>query len=94
MASGRAFDRPARYEVRVLGTVDAASARYWFEGFTVRHLPGGESLITGPVADQSALLGLLARMRDLGLPLLSVRRIGHTTMPEEADNGTDDGHTG
>jgi hypothetical protein len=91
LASGRAFDRPARYEVRVAGTIDPDLARYWFEGFTVRHLPDGESLLAGPVADQSALLGLLARMRDLGLPLLSVRRMGHTTMPKEVRDGKDDG---
>jgi hypothetical protein len=49
-------------------------SRYWFEGLAVIPLAGGESLITGQVADQSALLGLLARLRDLGLPLISVLR--------------------
>lgn len=83
LAGGREFDKPAIYEVRVKGTVDPAWASYWFEGFVVRHLPNGESLLTGQVADQSALLGLLAQMRDLGLSLLSVRQTGHREMPEE-----------
>ena len=83
MAGGRQFDKPAIYEVRVKGIVDAAWAGYWFEGFVVTPLPNEESLLTGPVTDQSALLGLLARMRDLGLPLLSVRWTGHGQIVEE-----------
>jgi membrane protease YdiL (CAAX protease family) len=83
VAGGRAFDEPAVYEVRVKGTVDAAAASYWFEGLTVTALPDGETTLTGPVADQAALLGLLARVRDLGLPLLSVTRTGHDKMPAE-----------
>ena len=74
MANGREFDKPATYEVRVKGVMDAAWASYWFEGFVITPLPNGESLLTGQVADQSALLGLLAQIRDLGLPILSIRR--------------------
>jgi hypothetical protein len=70
--------------------VDAVWASYWFEGFAVAPAPGGESLITGQVADQSALLGLLARMRDLGLPILSVRRLVHRQdLEKEARDGKD-----
>jgi hypothetical protein len=47
----------------------------WFEGLELRGEPGGVTVLAGPVADQAALHGLLARVRDLGLPLLSVRRI-------------------
>jgi hypothetical protein len=83
LAGGREFDRPGVYEVRVKGVVDAAWASYWFEGFVVRHLPNGESVLTGQVADQSALLGLLAQIRDLGLLILSVRRVVHGEDPEE-----------
>ena len=83
LAGGRELDKPATYEVRVKGVVDAAWASYWFEGFTVTHLPCGESVLTGQVADQSALLGLLAQLRDLGLPILSVRRVVHGEDPEE-----------
>jgi hypothetical protein len=47
----------------------------WFEGLELRSEPGGVTVLAGPVADQAALHGLLAMVRDLGLPLLSVRRI-------------------
>jgi hypothetical protein len=48
----------------------------WFEGLEVSSDAPGQTLIAGPVADQAALHGLLAKVRDLGLPLLSVQRIG------------------
>jgi hypothetical protein len=90
LADRQTFDKPAIYEIRVKGTVDAAWASYWFADFVIAHLPGGESLLRGQVADQSALLGLLAQMRDLGLPTLSVRRIGHReTTEEETQDGKD-----
>ena len=47
----------------------------WFEGLELRREPGGVTVLAGPVADQAALHGLLVKVRDLGLPLLSVRRI-------------------
>jgi hypothetical protein len=47
----------------------------WFEGLELRSEPGGVTVLAGPVADQAALHGLLVKVRDLGLPLLSVRRI-------------------
>ena len=46
----------------------------WFEGLQLSSHQAGQTIIAGPVADQAALLGLLAKLRDLGLPLLSVRR--------------------
>lgn len=46
-----------------------------FEGLAITLLPGGETALTGPLADQAALHGVLATIRDLGLPLLSVHRI-------------------
>jgi hypothetical protein len=46
----------------------------WFEGLQVSSDQAGQTTIAGPVADQAALHGLLAKLRDLGLPLLSVRR--------------------
>jgi hypothetical protein len=48
----------------------------WFEGLEVSCDQAGQTTIAGPVADQAALHGLLAKLRDLGLELLSVRRIG------------------
>jgi len=47
----------------------------WFEGLVITLEAGGDTLLTGPVPDQAALYGLLRRVRDLGLPLLSVNSI-------------------
>ena len=62
------------YQIRVNGVLDGRWAA-WFDGL---HLAGderGQTVIAGPVADQAALHGLLAKIRDLGLELLEVRRI-------------------
>ena len=68
-------DRPeaGRYEIRLTGHLDARWAA-WFDGLTVGHEVDGTTLIRGPIADQAALHGLLQRVRDLGLPLVSVTR--------------------
>jgi hypothetical protein len=68
-------DRPAHYEIRIRGVLDRHWSS-WFEGLEVSSDAPGQTLIAGPVADQAALHGLLAKVRDLGLPLLSVQRIG------------------
>jgi hypothetical protein len=66
---------PERYEIRVRGVLDSRWSA-WFDGLEVtgddRH---GQTVIAGPVADQAARRGLLAGVRDLGLPLLLVRQI-------------------
>ena len=59
------------YQIRIRGHLSDKRAE-WFDGLTIENQPDGEALITGPVADQAALHGLLIRIRDLGLPLLSV----------------------
>jgi hypothetical protein len=68
-------DRPGagRYEIRLKGHLDARWAA-WFDGLTVGHEGDGTTLISGRIADQAALHGLLQRVRDLGLPLVSVTR--------------------
>ena len=72
---GAAPDEPlARYEIRVNGVLDSHWSA-WFEGLTVVSAEAGQTVIAGPVADQAALHGLLAKIRDLGLPLLSVRHL-------------------
>lgn len=48
----------------------------WFEGLTVTLEEDGNTLLTGPVIDQSALHGILKKIRDLGMPLLSVNSVG------------------
>ena len=47
----------------------------WFGGLTITLEENGETLLTGPVVDQAALYGLLRKVRDLGMPLLSVNRV-------------------
>lgn len=74
MAASREFDRQGFYRIRVGGSLDARWSD-WFDGFAIAPQAGGETLLTGPVADQAALHGLLAKIRDLGLPLLSVERV-------------------
>jgi len=63
-----------RYEIRLAGHLDARWSS-WFDGLTVIQAGDGTTAISGPVADQAALHGLLQRARDLGLPLVSVTRI-------------------
>jgi hypothetical protein len=64
---------PAEYEIRVAGVLDSRWAA-WFDGLHVSG-QGDETVICGLVADQSALHGLLTKVRDLGLCLISVRRL-------------------
>jgi hypothetical protein len=71
MADDHGFETPAFYRIRVQGILEDRWSD-WFDGFEVAPQAGGETLLTGPVADQAALHGLLAKIRDLGLPLLSV----------------------
>ena len=62
------------YEIRLGGRLDVRWAT-WFDGMTVIPRDDGTTVISGYVPDQAALHGLLQRARDLGLPLLSVRRL-------------------
>jgi hypothetical protein len=59
------------YEIRVKGVLDSGWSA-WFDGLRVTTDNRGETIIAGPVADQAALHGLLAKIRDLGLELLDV----------------------
>jgi hypothetical protein len=59
------------YEIRVRGQLDNHWST-WFEGLTLTPLGNGETLIAGPIQDQAALHGILAKIRDLGLHLVSV----------------------
>lgn len=64
---------PATYEIRVEGALDERWTA-WFDGLQVTS-DGGQTAIWGPLPDQSALHGVLVKIRDLGLCLISVRRL-------------------
>jgi hypothetical protein len=61
------------YEIRVEGELPADWSN-WFEGLGIRPGPGGDSILAGPLADQAALYGVLAKIRNLNLTLVSVTR--------------------
>jgi hypothetical protein len=63
-----------RYEIRLQGHL-AARWSAWFDGLTLTRQDDGTTLIAGPVIDQAALHGLLAKVRDTGLPLVSVEHV-------------------
>lgn len=65
---------PGSYEIRIKGHLDKRSAA-WFEGLTITLEDNGDTLITGPVIDQAALHGLLKKIRDLGIVLVSVNQV-------------------
>lgn len=64
-------DQHRSYEIRIQGHLDDQWAD-WFGGLRVTLEANGDTLLTGPVVDQAALHGLLRKVRDLGMPLLSV----------------------
>lgn len=66
--------QPTIYQIRIKGHLGSQWTD-WFEGLTVTLGDNGETLLTGPVVDQAALHGLLRKVRDLGIPLISVARI-------------------
>ena len=71
------------YRIRVKGHLERDWSD-WFDGLTITAEPNGETLITGPVRDQAALFGLLDKVRDLGLMLISV------TSADDRETGTED----
>jgi hypothetical protein len=64
---------PTTYEIRLTGHLDARWATR-FDGLVTRHEADGTTVLSGPIVDQAALHGLLQRVRDLGVPLISVTR--------------------
>ena len=74
MGKGGGMATPKVYEIRVQGRLGLEWSE-WFEGLTINQQPNGDSILAGPVPDQAALHGVLTKIRDLGLPLLSVRRV-------------------
>ena len=78
-------DQPWRCEIRLKGHLDERWAD-WFEGLTITREANGETRLTGPVVDQTALHGLLRKVRDLGLPLISVNCLE----PDQTDASIDE----
>ena len=70
---GRRFLGQDYYHIRVKGHLDACWSE-WFQGMSLTAEEEGETVLAGPIVDQAALHGVLAKLRDLGLPLLSVTR--------------------
>ena len=62
------------YQIRIKGHLGRQWTE-WFDGLTIALEDNGETLLTGPVVDQAALHGLLRKIRDVGMPLLSVNRV-------------------
>ena len=65
---------PEVYQICLAGHLDQRWAA-WFDGLTLAHQSDGTTLLHGPVVDQAALHGLLQKIRDLGLPLVSVAQL-------------------
>ncbi len=74
-------DQPVIYQIRIKGHLGHNGIE-WFQGLSITLAQNGETLLTGSVTDQAALYGLLRQVRDLGMPLLSVTRVG----PNQSDN--------
>ena len=77
-ASGIGHDRPCRYEICVRAHLGPRLAA-WFDGLDLAAHDDGTTVISGPVVDQAALYGLLQRLRDVGIPLVSL-----TEMPDDS----------
>ena len=67
-------DQPMVYQIRIKGHLGHQWTD-WFEGLTITLEEDGDTLLTGPVIDQAALHGLLKKVRDLGMPLVSIRPV-------------------
>jgi hypothetical protein len=78
--SSKYDDEPRTYEIRIKGHLDDKWAD-WFDGLSITREDNGETLLRGLVVDQAALHGLLRKVRDLGMTLLSVTHVG----PSQAD---------
>ena len=70
MNTRETFDQSTPYHIRLKGRLDPVWAD-WFAGFSITHI-NGDTLLAGVVSDQAALHGILAKIRDLGLPIQSI----------------------
>ena len=68
------LDQPMVYQIRIKGHLGPQWTE-WFGGLSITLEDNGETILTGPVVDQAALYGLLRKVRDLGMPLISATRV-------------------
>jgi hypothetical protein len=73
----------ATYRIRVKGHLPSEWTE-WFDNMTIALEPNGDTILSGPVVDQPALYGLLAKVRDLGLTLISVDRVEDDNSPGDS----------
>ena len=73
--SERDSDKPMTYQIRIKGHLGQQWME-WFDGLTITLEQDGNTLLAGPVIDQAALHGILKKIRDLGMQLLSINSIG------------------
>ncbi len=73
MTNGCEFDQSTAYQIRLKGMLDSSWSE-WFDGFNIT-IQGDETVLVGVVCDQSALHGILAKINDLGLSIISVTRL-------------------
>jgi hypothetical protein len=83
-----AKDQPMIYQIRIKGRLSTQWSE-WFQGLSIMPADDGDTLLTGPVADQAALFGLLRKVRDLGMSLLSVNHIGRKPPADPRTDGAD-----
>jgi len=76
MTNVHEFDRSTPYQIRLKGSLDSSWSD-WFDGFSIT-VQGDETILVGVVCDQSALHGILAKINDLGLPIVSIEKISQT----------------
>ena len=74
------FDQSQVYQIRIKGHLDSRWTD-WFEGLAIALEDNGDTLLTGSIVDQAALHGLLKKVRDLGMPLISVNRVVSSQAP-------------
>ena len=77
-------DEGGQYEIRIHGHLDDRWSG-WFEGLTLTLEENGDTLISGQVIDQAALFGLLRKVRDAGMPLVSVQRVTSSRVDPRRD---------
>ena len=77
-----------RYEIRLKGHLETRWAA-WFDGMSLVHASDGTTALRGAVADQAALHGLLQKLRDLGVPLISVSELGTHRSEVRSDPDTE-----